>query len=40
VMLATDDIFWLSGCIFMALIALLWFARPAGHAAGASGGAH
>jgi DHA2 family multidrug resistance protein len=40
VMLATDDIFWLSGCIFMALIALLWFARPAGHAAGAPGGAH
>ena len=38
-MLATDDIFWLSGCIFMALIVLLWFARPA-HAAGASGGAH
>ncbi len=39
VMLATDDIFWISGCIFLALIAVLWFARPA-HAAGTPGGAH
>ncbi|MHB8535279.1 MAG: DHA2 family efflux MFS transporter permease subunit [Sulfuricaulis sp.] len=40
VMLATDDIFWLSGCIFLALIAVLWFARPAPHGAEAPGGAH
>ncbi|MBI3563297.1 MAG: DHA2 family efflux MFS transporter permease subunit [Gammaproteobacteria bacterium] len=36
VMLATDDIFWLSGCIFFALIAVLWFARPPFRAAGAA----
>jgi len=27
-MLATDDIFWLSGCIFIALLALTWLAKP------------
>ena len=27
VMLATDDIFWLSGCLFLSLIAVLWLAR-------------
>jgi MFS transporter, DHA2 family, multidrug resistance protein len=34
VMLATDDIFFLSGCIFVALIAVVWFARPPFHRAG------
>jgi len=27
VMLATDDVFWLSGCLFLGLIAVLWLAR-------------
>lgn len=27
-MLSTDDIFWLSGCIFMTLIVIVWFAKP------------
>jgi len=27
-MLATNDIFWLSGFIFLALLVLIWFARP------------
>ncbi len=36
VMLATDDIFWLSGCIFLSLIFVLWFARPPFRAAGAA----
>ncbi len=40
VMLATDDIFWLSGCIFLSLIVVLWFARPAAAASGVQGGAH
>jgi len=28
VMLATNDLFWLSGCIFALLIVAVWFARP------------
>jgi len=37
-MLATNDLFWLWGWIFLALVAVVWFARPpfsaaAGHAA-------
>jgi DHA2 family multidrug resistance protein len=28
VMLATNDIFWLSGCFFIALMLLVWLARP------------
>jgi DHA2 family multidrug resistance protein len=41
VMQATNDIFWLSGCLFVALMVLVWFARPPKHAAGAKGaGAH
>jgi MFS transporter, DHA2 family, multidrug resistance protein len=27
-MLSTNDIFWLSGCIFMSLILIVWFAKP------------
>ena len=27
-MLATNDIFWLSGCIFGSLIIIIWFAKP------------
>jgi DHA2 family multidrug resistance protein len=27
-MLATNDIFWLAGWIFLALTALVWFTRP------------
>jgi DHA2 family multidrug resistance protein len=33
-MLATNDFFWLSGWIFLALLALVWFARPPFQAAG------
>ena len=28
VMLATDDVFYISGVIFVALIVVVWFARP------------
>ena len=27
-MLATTDFFWLSGCLFLGLLLLVWFARP------------
>jgi DHA2 family multidrug resistance protein len=27
-MLATNDIFWLSGAIFLVLIVVIWFAKP------------
>lgn len=27
-MLATNDFFWLSGCIFLILILIIWFAKP------------
>lgn len=27
-MMSTDDIFWLSGCIFVCLLFLIWFAKP------------
>ncbi len=40
VMIATDDIFWLSGVIFLLLIAVVWFARPPFTPAGKSSGAH
>jgi DHA2 family multidrug resistance protein len=33
-MLATNDFFWLSGWIFVALLVLVWFARPPFSAAG------
>ena len=39
VMLATDDIFLLSGYIFLGLLAVLWLARPQAPVSGA-GGAH
>ena len=35
VMQATNDLFWLSGCFFIALMLLVWFARPPQHNAGA-----
>jgi MFS transporter, DHA2 family, multidrug resistance protein len=27
-MLATNDIFWLSGCLFISLLIIIWFAKP------------
>jgi len=33
-MLATNDLFWLWGWTFLALIAVVWFARPPFSAAG------
>jgi DHA2 family multidrug resistance protein len=36
-MLATNDIFWVVGCVFLALIAVLWTTRPP---FGAPGGGH
>ena len=27
-MLATNDVFWLCGCILIALIPVIWLARP------------
>jgi DHA2 family multidrug resistance protein len=36
-MLATDDFFWLSGWMYLALIAVVWLARkPFGGAGGAA----
>ncbi len=40
VLLASDDVFWLSGCIFLSLIAALWLARPQAPVSGAGSGAH
>ncbi|HEX8989868.1 MAG TPA: DHA2 family efflux MFS transporter permease subunit [Rhodocyclaceae bacterium] len=41
VMQATNDMFWLSGCLFAALMVLVWFSRPPKHeAAPGQGGAH
>ncbi len=40
VMIATDELFWLSGVIFLGLIVVVWFARPPFAAAGGSGGEH
>jgi hypothetical protein len=31
--MATTDVFWLSGWIFLALILLVWVAKPAPHRA-------
>jgi DHA2 family multidrug resistance protein len=41
-MLSADDIFYVSGMLFIALIALVWLARPGHKAAGAAAasGAH
>lgn len=41
VLMATNDIFWLSGCFFVALMLMVWLARPPGHDLIAeNGGAH
>jgi DHA2 family multidrug resistance protein len=42
VLLATNDIFWLSGCFFATLMLLVWLAKPPKHGIGgaASSGAH
>lgn len=40
VMLATNDVLWLSGWIFLGLLALVWFARPPFASKGSDGGAH
>jgi DHA2 family multidrug resistance protein len=38
VMLATNDMFWLSGCFFASLMLLIWLAKPPRHGAPAKGG--
>ncbi|WP_240775784.1 multidrug efflux MFS transporter permease subunit EmrB [Nissabacter sp. SGAir0207] len=39
--MSANEIFWLSGCIFILLLALVWFARPPfGAGPGGGGGAH
>lgn len=41
VLLATNDVFWLSGCFFVALMVLVWLAKPPKQApAPTSSGAH
>jgi DHA2 family multidrug resistance protein len=41
VLLATNDIFWLSGCFFVALILMVWLARSPKHGvSSANSGAH
>ncbi len=42
ILLATNDIFWLSGCFFAGLMVMVWLARPPrqGAAAAAGSGAH
>jgi len=41
VMLGLNDIFWISGVIFVAIVPLIWFTRPGrGAASGAAAGAH
>jgi MFS transporter, DHA2 family, multidrug resistance protein len=41
VLLATNDIFWLSGCFFVALMLMVWLARPPKHVPpAANSGAH
>ena len=43
VLLAADDLFWISGVIFLALIGVIWLARPkkqGSAAGGAAAGAH
>ena len=38
--LAANDVFWLSGCLFLALLATIWMTRPThGRPAAASGDA-
>ncbi len=38
--MAAADVFWMSSWLFIALIALVWFSRPASATAGVAGGAH
>lgn len=38
VMIATDEMFWISGVLFLALLGLIWFAKPPFTAAGGGGG--
>ena len=38
--MGADDLFWLSACLFAALIVLIWFARPEGKGGGAAVAAH
>jgi DHA2 family multidrug resistance protein len=41
VLLATNDIFWLSGCFFVALILMVWLAKSPKHGvSSANSGAH
>ena len=40
VMIATDELFWVSGVIFLSLIVVVWFARPPFAAAAGTGGEH
>jgi DHA2 family multidrug resistance protein len=41
VLMATNDIFWLSGCFFVSLMLLVWLARPPKHPVqAANSGAH
>jgi DHA2 family multidrug resistance protein len=41
VLLATNDIFWLSGCFFVSLMVMVWLAKPPKHGLSAvSSGAH
>ena len=35
-MLATSDVFWLMGCLFLALITMVWLTRPKSPAAGSA----
>ncbi|GGP23702.1 DHA2 family efflux MFS transporter permease subunit [Silvimonas iriomotensis] len=40
-MIATKEVFWLLGVIFLALVVVVWFARPPfGNSAGSGGGGH
>jgi DHA2 family multidrug resistance protein len=38
-MVSADDIFYISGLLFLSLIVVIWLARPAGAASGAAGAA-
>jgi len=38
--IAANEIFWAAAAIFIALIVLVWFARPPFGSSGSGGGAH
>jgi DHA2 family multidrug resistance protein len=41
IMLGLNDIFWISGVIFVAIVPLIWFTKPArGGSAAAAAAAH